>query len=124
MRWKTASLTVAVFVLFLGTAASGNDLWVAPTHQQDVGGLGVAAGGVWPVTPEGAVRLAWAIPDDLKTFESAKLVLIPQTSAAAATLTLFVCPAQSSQVATAACVGPITQTFASTASQLLDIDVS
>src|SRR5205823_1629354 len=62
--------------------------------------------------------------DNLQTFDSAKLLLIPQASAATSTLTLFVCPAQSSQIATGGCVGPTTQAFASIANQLLEIDVT
>jgi hypothetical protein len=118
-------IAVLVLVTFIATAsAHANEIWVAPTHQQDVGGLGVGSSAVWPVTAAGVARLSWGIPDDLKTFERARLVLIPQAAAASATLTLYVCKAAGAEMVTAACAGPFTQTFSSTANQLLEIDVS
>jgi hypothetical protein len=118
-------IAAALLVSSIATAtAHANEIWVAPTHQQDVGGLGVGSNGIWPVTAAGVVRLAWAIPDDLKTFQSARLVLIPQAPAAGATLTLFVCEAAGSEMVSAACAGPQTRSFSSVANQLLEIDIS
>ena len=70
----------------LTAPARADEVWVAPTSQADLGGLGIGSNGVWPATPAGAVRLAWAVPDDLQTFQSAKVVLIPHTPGGAATL--------------------------------------
>src|SRR5262245_2891696 len=78
----------------LSAPAHADEIWVAPTHQQDVGGLGVGIAATWPATPIGAVRLAWAVPADIETFRSAKLVLIPSSSSSTPVLTFFVCPAQ------------------------------
>jgi hypothetical protein len=78
---------IAAFMLvpFIAVApARANEIWIAPTHQQDVGGLGVGSNAIWPVTAAGVARLAWAIPDDLQTFQRARLVLIPQAPAAGA----------------------------------------
>src|SRR5262245_55292086 len=85
----------AIAVAAVATPVRAEEIWVAPTSQQDVGGLGVASNATWPVTPFGAVRLAWAIPANLKAFQSAKLALIPSASSAAPVLTFYVCPAQS-----------------------------
>ena len=76
------------------------------------------------MTAAGVVRLAWAIPANLRTFQSAKVALIPADSSAAATLTFYVCPARSSQVVTANCAGPFSQGFTSVANQLVEIDMS
>src|SRR5688572_16920340 len=89
--------------------AAASEIWVAPTYQADGGGLGIGSNGVWPVTPIGAVRLAWAVPGDLQTFTSARLVLIPHAPGGAATLNLFVCAAQHGDMVAAACTGPHAQ---------------
>ena len=78
----------------------------------------------WPATPAGVVRLAWAIPADLQTFQSAKLVLIPSASSATPVLTFYLCAAAASQAVTANCTGLLTKNFTSTANQLVEIDIS
>lgn len=113
-----------VLVTLTASRARADEIWVAPTVQADAGGLGVASNTFWPVTPAGVVRLAWAIPHNLRAFQSAKLALIPATSFPLGTLTFYVCPAQSGQVVTANCSGPFRQSFRSTANQLLEIDMS
>ena len=105
-------------------AARAQEIWVAPTPQQDLGGVGIASSGVWPATPFGAVRLAWGVPGNLQTFTQARLVLIPHPPAGAATLTLFVCAAKSGDLAAAACTGPFNHAFTGVANQLLEVDVS
>jgi hypothetical protein len=114
----------AVSIAAVAAPVRAEEVWVAPTSQQDLGGLGVASNSIWPVTPVGAVRLAWAIPANLKVFQSAKLALIPSASTATPVLTFYVCSAQSSQVVSANCAGPFTQSFTSTANQLVEIDMS
>ncbi len=104
--------------------AAANEMWVAPTSQQDLGGLGVGSNGFWPVTPVGAVRLAWSVPNDLQSFQGARVVLIPHASAASAMLNVYVCSARNGDAVAAACAGPFTQPFAAVANQLVDIDVS
>jgi hypothetical protein len=86
--------TTFVLALLATTSrpATANDLWVAPTSQQDLGGMSVASNTVWPVTPVGAVRLAFAVPGDLQAFQGARLSLIPGSSSAGAVLNLLPLP--------------------------------
>jgi hypothetical protein len=114
----------AISIAAVAAPVRAEEIWVSPTSQQDLGGLEVASNTTWPVTPVGAVRFAWAIPANLKTFQGAKLALIPSVSSASPVLTFFVCPAQSGQVVSANCAGPFTQGFTSTANQLVEIDMS
>jgi hypothetical protein len=123
-RFGILSMTVALIAGIAAPGRAASEIWVAPTSQQDVGGLEVASNTIWPVTPAGVVRLAWAIPANMKTFQSAKLALIPSASSTTPVLTFYVCPAESSQIVTANCVGPFTQSFTSTANQLVEIDMS
>jgi hypothetical protein len=116
-------IACAIAVVFAAPARA-DEVWVAPTSQQDLGGLGVGSSTVWPATPIGAVRLAWGVPNDLQAFQSARLVLIPHASAAAGTLTVFVCRAQNSDLVGASCTGPISHAFTSVANRLLEVDVS
>ena len=122
-RWYLHAVIAAVFVTALPGSTRANEIWVAPTSQQDFGGLGVASNAVWPVTPAGAVRLAWGIPDDMQAFESAKVVLIPAAPGGAATLNLYVCPAQNGNVVTASCGGPFTQAFTGVPNQLAEVEI-
>src|SRR5262249_10251571 len=66
----------------------------------------------------GAVRFAWGVPNDLQTFQSAKVVLIPST-AGAATLNIIVCAAQNSTAVNNNSVGPIAQPFTAIAHDLI-----
>jgi hypothetical protein len=115
---------VGVLIAVVAAPVRAEEIWVAPTSQADFGGIEVASNTFWPVTPAGAVRLALAIPNNLKTFQSAKLVLIPSVSSPSSVLNFFLCPAQASQVVTASCAGPFTQGFTSVANQLVEIDMS
>src|SRR4051812_4628380 len=93
---------VVELVAVTAAPARADEIWVTPNYQQDLGGVGVANNVVWPVTPAGAVRLVWAIPQNLQTFQGAKLVLIPSASALTpAALVFQLCSAQSNQVVTA-----------------------
>ena len=77
------------------------------------------------MTALGAVRFAFAIPDNLQTFVSAKLVLLPHTPGGAATLQVFTCPAQSSSGhVNASCVGPVPHAFTGVVNQLIEVDVT
>ena len=80
--WRRFGLVWILSLAFAGAATPvhADEIWVAPTSQADLGGLSVASNVFWPVTPLGAVRLAWAIPADLQTFQNARLVLIPSAS--------------------------------------------
>jgi hypothetical protein len=106
-----------------GTAAA-DEVWVSPTYQQDLGGLGIGSNVIWPASAAGAVRLAWAIPNDLQTFQSAKVVLIPHSPGGAATLNILICPAQNGNLVASACAGPFAQPFTGVVNQLTEIDVS
>ena len=96
---------------------------MAPTLQTDTGGLGVG-NGIWPVSPIGVTRLVVAVPDDLQTFQGAKVVLIPKAPAGAGVLHLFVCTAENSDMVGASCNGPIDQAFTGVVNQLIEVDVS
>lgn len=105
--------------------ARANEVWVAPTYQQDIGGLGVASNVIWPVTPIGVVRLAWSIPDDLDAFQGAKVAIIPNSPGGAATLNLFVCSGQNgSAISPGACASATPIGFAGVANQLVEVDIS
>jgi hypothetical protein len=120
---RFVSVVAVVFGLLMPYPAHANEIWVAPTYQADFGGLGVGSSVVWPVTPAGAVRLAWAVPGDLQSFTSARLVLIPQ-AAGASTLTVFICAAQNTELVAAACAGPAVHNFTASVNQLTEVDVS
>lgn len=117
--WIVAAMAVCVV-----STAWADELWVPPSSQQDFGGLTIASGGVWPVTPAGAVRLAWAVPNDLQEFQGAKLVLIPRAPAGASTLNVIVCAAQHATPSPGACGGAFTQSFTGVANQLVEVDIS
>ena len=124
--WCRLGLVSSVCLLLAGSAtpAHAEEVWVAPTSQADLGGLGVASNVFWPATPAGAVRLTWAVPADLQFFQNARLVLIPSASSPTPVLSYYLCAAQSNQTVTANCNGPFTQGFTSTANKLLEIDIS
>jgi hypothetical protein len=119
-----------VFVAVLGLAgglavpAQANEIWVTPTVQGDLGGPGIGSNIFWPVTLVGAVRLAWAVPNNLQTFQSAKVALIPHAPGGAGTLNVLVCHAQNADLVGAACTGPIPHAFVSIANRLLEVDIS
>jgi hypothetical protein len=106
----------------LTVPAGADEVWVAPTYQQDLGGLGVASNVVWPVTAIGAVRLAWAVPNNLLTFQSAKVALIPHAGGAA-NLNIFVCPAQNADPVLGGCAGPFALAFTGVPNQLVEVEV-
>jgi hypothetical protein len=116
-------LVIASTLLAAGRPALADEIWVAPTLQADLGGLGVASNTIWPVTPVGATRLAWGVPNNLQTFQRAKVVLIPQAPGGAATLNVLVCAAQDGSMAGANCAGPFTQTFTGMANQLTEVEI-
>ena len=94
-----ASAVTGILMLFgLVSSVRADEIWVQPTDQQDLGGLGIGSSLVWPATVAGAVRLAWGVPNDLQTFESAKMVLIPHSPGGAATLNVLICRAQRDRV--------------------------
>ena len=105
------------------TAARADEIWVAPTLQTDTGGLGVG-NGIWPVSPKGVTRLVVAVPDDLQTFQGARIVLIPNAPAGAGVLHVHICTAQNSDMVAASCSGPVDQPFVGVANHLIEVDVS
>ena len=49
--------TTVLFALLLATIAphaEAHEVWITPTYQGDVGGVGVSNSGVWPLTKIGA----------------------------------------------------------------------
>ena len=118
--------TVAAFSVLIAFTcpAAADEMWIAPTLQQDLGGLGIASNVVWPVTVVGASRFAWGVPDNLETFQGAKVVLIPHTPGGAATLNIIVCAAQNGEPVTGTCAGPIAHAFSGVANRLSEVDIS
>ena len=116
-------VTAASLAITLAAPVFADEIWVAPTYQQDVGGLGIGSNVVWPATAIGVVRLAFAIPGNLQTFQNAKIALIPHNGGAS-TLNLYVCQAESGDVAAGNCAGPFGQSFTGVANQLIEVDVS
>jgi hypothetical protein len=114
----------ALLTTALTGSARGDEIWVAPTNQQDVGGLGLGSNGIWPVTPMGAVRFAWAVPNNLQTFDSAKLALIPHSPGGVSNLNVLICTAQHASPVLGGCAGPFAQAFTGVANQLIEVDVS
>jgi hypothetical protein len=124
MRVGVRSLVAfSVLIAFTGSAAA-DEMWIAPTLQQDLGGLGIASNVVWPVTVVGASRFAWGVPDNLETFQGAKVVLIPHAPGGAATLNVIVCAAQNGQPVNGTCAGPIAHPFTGVANRLSEVDIS
>jgi hypothetical protein len=41
--------TIAVCLVAAAAPARAEELWIVPTYQQDIGGLGVASNVFWPV---------------------------------------------------------------------------
>ena len=126
-RSRLASVVVcALAFAVLPREATADEIWVAPTSQQDLGGMEIASSTVWPVTPVGAVRFAFAVPADLEQLQSAKVVLIPGTSSGvnSSTLTIYACEAFNGSMAGALCSGPSSVLFTRTANQLQEIDIS
>jgi hypothetical protein len=117
-------LPLALLGGLVAGSARADEVWVAPTYQADVGGVGIGTNAIWPVTAVGAVRFAWAIPDNLQTFQSAKVVLIPHSPGGPATLNLGICRAENAEAVNAACVGPFAEAFTGVANELLEVDIS
>jgi hypothetical protein len=118
-------IAVAVVLLALAAAdARANEIWVAPSYQQDVGGLGIGSNVIWPVTPAGVVRLAFAVPNDLQSFQSARVALIPGAPGGTSNLSVYVCRAKHADLVAAACTGPIALPFTGVPNQMTEIDIS
>jgi len=114
-----------ICIIIGGTArwVLADELWIPPTSQSDMGGLEVASNVVWPASPSGAVRLAWAIPNDLQTFNGAKLAIIPGSADGNSTVNVFICPAQNGNSVSAGCAGPFPQAFTGAANQLVEVEI-
>ena len=120
-------IVLLLCLTFIGSARSAraNEIWVSPTYQADAGGLSVGIG-LWPATALGAVRLVLAVPDDLQTFQGARVVLIPGTTApgGSAVLHVIVCSAQHSDMVGASCGAATSYLFAGAVNQLTEVDIS
>ena len=127
-RHLRGSLSLVVTVGLLTGAwarpARASELWVTPTQQQDIGGVGIASSAVWPASPIGAARFVWGIPNNLQTFQGAKVVLIPHAPGGAATLNVIICAAQNGQPVAGACAGPFPHAFTGVVNQLVEVDIS
>jgi len=56
MRVGVRSLVAFSVLIAFTCPAAADEMWIAPTLQQDLGGLGIASNVVWPVTVIGASR--------------------------------------------------------------------
>jgi hypothetical protein len=122
---RVRQLVAAFLAIFgLARAAGADELWIASTYQVDVGGFGIGSNVVWPATAIGSARFALAVPNNLQTFQSAKVLLIPHRPGGAATLNVIVCAAESGQAAAGNCTGPVPYAFTGVVNQLLEIDIS
>src|SRR5262245_56905708 len=125
-RRKCAWSGAAFALLFAISAAPAraDEIWVAPTVQQDLGGLGIGSNTVWPATAAGAVRLAWSVPENLQFFKHAKLVLLPH-GAGDGQVHVIVCPAQNSDPAVGAnCITPPRVSYTGSSNRLVEVDIS
>lgn len=120
---RRIGVIVALVWLALPALAAANELWIAPTYQQDTGGLGIGSNIAWPATAVGASRFAVAVPNDLQTFQSAKVVVIPQAPGGAATLNVIVCAAQNADAVGSACAGPFGVPFTGVPNQLAEVEI-
>src|SRR5207344_2095214 len=122
MRQRACVCALAACALVFAAPARADEIWVAPTAQQDLGGLGIASNVIWPASAFGAVRLAWSVPDNLKTLQSAKVVLIPHGPAGESTLSMLVCSSKDGELVTNNCAGPISKPFVvGVANQLVEV---
>jgi hypothetical protein len=117
---------IAACALMIGAFAAparADEIWVAPTAQQDLGGLGIASNTVWPVSAFGAVRLAWSVPGNLNALQSAKIVLIPH-SPGASSLNVFVCSSKNGDPVSGNCTGPSTKPFTAVPNTLMEVEIA
>jgi len=123
--WRRFGWLWMVHVLIAAAAqlAHADEIWVAPTAQADLGGLEIASNTFWPVTPMGAVRMAWAVPNNLQTFQGARVVVIPSSPGGAASMNVYVCAAQNGNSAAAGCAGPFAQPFTGVPNQLVEVEI-
>jgi hypothetical protein len=106
------------------TPARAQEVWVPPTQQQDLGGLETSSNGFWPVSVIGAVRFAWAIPNDLQTFQSAKIALIAGAADNTSSLGVFVCAAKNADLANASCTSAVSShSFTAILNQLVEVEI-
>ena len=113
----------ALIMLLMPRPSVADEIWVAPTYQQDFGGVSTGSNVVWPATVVGAVRFAWGTPDTLQTFQSAKVVLMSDT-ALSANLIVYVCGAANSQAALGDCTGPFSHPVAAAANTAREVNIS
>ena len=129
----TDHVVVGVVVLALmllvpraSSAQSQREIFVTPTYQTDVGGLGVGigAGTVWPATVFSVVRMIFEVPSDLQTFQSAHVVFVPGQGGAT-DLQVVVCSGQNGDILTSGpCDGPTVHAFTPFPGQITEVDIS
>jgi hypothetical protein len=117
-------LGAAAALAMSSAPAWSSEVWIAPTYQQDVGGLGIGSNSTWAASAIGVVRFVVAVPDDLQAFQSAKVVLIPHSPGGAANLNVVVCAAQNGNPVSGSCAGPFAQAFNGVVNQLTEVDIS
>ena len=121
-RGYRRSFLLVLMLSFLVRPALAGELWVVPTYQRDLGGLGLAVDVYWPVTRWGFARLAFAVPNDLQALQAAKLVLIPGQDGAG-TVWVTACSGQDGEP-TSTCAAPVQVAYTGVTSQLTEVDIS
>ena len=123
-RVGVVGVCALMIVAFTGQAHA-DEIWVAPTTQQDLGGVGIASNTVWPATAIGAVRFAWSVPENLQYFKYAKLVLSPHGAGGEGQVHVIVCPAQNNDpVVNANCIVPPGVPYSGQPNRLVEVDIS
>ena len=118
------ALLIGALIFAVSTSVQADEIWIPPTSQQEFGGLGVASNIFWPVTPVGAVRFAWSVPDNLQSLQGAKVAIIPGAPAGGpAALHFYVCAAENGSGVLANCTGPFSQTFTSAENLLTEVEI-
>ena len=118
---------VAALVLLVSCCAAtsgANDIWLLPTYQRDLGGVGTAVDAIWPATAAGLARFVLAVPNDFQTLRSAAIAVIPTLSSPTAILTSYSCSARAGDAVSSSCDTPQTHQFVAVANHLAEIDVT
>lgn len=104
-----------------GTAVA-NEIWIAPTYQHDLGGVGTAVQ-TWPVSILGQVRFAFAVPADFLRLTGATLLLVPQSAVGRADVNLVICRARDAELVGVRCATGNPVRFSGAADTLVAVDI-
>lgn len=110
-----------LLVLGLASYGAGEEIWIAPTFPAGVN----ATSFVWPVTGSGFAFFTFGVPDDLESFDSAAIVLLPASSSPGAeTYQVFVEVKRGGEVVSSADWSIDNNAAATVQDRLQEIDIS